>query len=71
MTLPTDLLAIDCIAVPRQIAGRRLEGESLYQLPRSPLGRRALSDIEVQHAAAPMAQDDQNEILGRRAFLCS
>lgn len=53
-------LAIDAIAVPQEIPGRRPPGDSLDQLPGGPPGGRMLGDIEEENASAIMREDDES-----------
>jgi hypothetical protein len=58
---PTELLAVDAIAIANQVFGRGIEGKGLDHLLRGPLRRRMCSDVEVDNAPTFMGEDDQDK----------
>ena len=55
-----ELQAVNAIAVAEQVLWGRRKGEGFPELLGRPSSRRAFDDMEVQHTAAVMRQDDEN-----------
>jgi len=52
--------AVDLVSVPNDVLRRRVVGEGVDQLLSCPLCRRALGDVEVQDASAPMLEHEEH-----------
>jgi len=63
-----ELGAVDAIAIAEEVARRRVIGERLADLLRSPCGRRGIGDVEVHDLAAMLQQDHEHveQTEGRR-----
>src|SRR5438270_6729257 len=55
-----ELVTVDAVTIPEEVARRRVIGERLDDLLRSPCGRRRIGYVEVHDLAAMMLQDHEH-----------
>jgi hypothetical protein len=58
---PHELVAVDAVAITKQVGRNRIVRERLDELAAGPGGRGMVSDVEVDEQASVVAKDDERE----------